>query len=46
MSDEVFRLFPARNPGVKVFVEHADPVIVQMLKHVGVDKSVFDKVDK
>lgn len=36
-SDEVFRLFPIRHPDILIEVEHANPAIVQMLKHVGVD---------
>jgi anti-sigma regulatory factor (Ser/Thr protein kinase) len=44
-SDEVFRVFPERYPDVKVSVEHADPVIVQMLKHVGADNYASGVVD-
>jgi anti-sigma regulatory factor (Ser/Thr protein kinase)/biotin operon repressor len=34
-ADEVFRVFAAAHPGIKVSAENADPVVAAMLRHVG-----------
>jgi biotin operon repressor/anti-sigma regulatory factor (Ser/Thr protein kinase) len=38
--DEVFRIYPMNNKNIAISVEHANPVIMQMLKHVGVDNII------
>ena len=34
-ADEIFRVFAARNPEIKINVENANPVVAAMLRHVG-----------
>jgi anti-sigma regulatory factor (Ser/Thr protein kinase) len=45
-SDEVFRLFPLRHPDIRIEIAHANPAIIQMLKHVGVDNTRRIVIDK
>ena len=34
-ADEIFRVFAARNPEIKINVENANPVVAAMFRHVG-----------
>ena len=44
-SDEVFRHYRQQHPDLVIRIEHANPAVMQMLKHVGIDNSFFDFVD-
>ncbi len=44
-SDEVFRHYRQQHPDMVIRIEHANPAILQMLKHVGVDNRFFNIVD-